>query len=526
MDVTIQPYGAASATTVTISEQNEQDQVVVVYNGPMQASSDSFQAEVRLSLAAKAPLSSGGTGYGIVADRVRLSLVTISTGGLVLPPGGPRAVTSSSNTTTTSSSSSTVRSFGVFEFVKSSTSTLNATSTIANSSETSFDAIGVSLAASIPAASSILATATISSTTYLGGSFSNASFSNIVSASSGSTLISLSNGGLNGAVRSLATSGKNLFVGGEFTSTSSGGITLQRLARYDTSTNSWFALGGGVNGAVTDLTVSGAHLLVAGNFTTLLARNSSTRSVTSGGLAIWDINADDWVQSQGLLIGSVAVAETGAGGQILFAGKVSSVSGLAAQGFAMLSSGSNGQVALSSIPISFASTSSSSSTTNYTRRSIVIDQPQKWLDLTPTWILKAFIKRQISATSLTPVPRLPSDSPSILSTAFWSNSSSSGSPSVTIIGGNFTSSNGAANVAIVDSKTNVVSALSGATIAGVVRSVAVVNDKAFVGGNFALSGSATGNGFGVYDLKNWSWTMSVPALSGELFSSYDEIIDY
>ena len=76
-------------------------------------------------------------------------------------------------------------------------------------------------------------------------------------------------GGAQGTVWSLAVSGTNLFMGGTFTSVTNTGntsVSASRIAQWNGST--WSALGSGVNLAVRALALSGTNLYVGGAFTT------------------------------------------------------------------------------------------------------------------------------------------------------------------------------------------------------------------------------------------------------------------
>ncbi|MGB5014547.1 MAG: carboxypeptidase-like regulatory domain-containing protein, partial [Pyrinomonadaceae bacterium] len=82
------------------------------------------------------------------------------------------------------------------------------------------------------------------------------------------TWSALANIGLNGTVTGLAISGNNLYVGGAFTATADGMVTgLNRIARYDLTTNTWFPLtNGGLNNEVASLVISGGNLYAGGSF--------------------------------------------------------------------------------------------------------------------------------------------------------------------------------------------------------------------------------------------------------------------
>ncbi|MCH8487011.1 MAG: hypothetical protein LAT75_09095 [Candidatus Cyclonatronum sp.] len=71
-------------------------------------------------------------------------------------------------------------------------------------------------------------------------------------------------GGANGVVNSLLIIGNHLYAGGDFLEI--GGITSFFLARYNLTTGSWENFGG-VNSTVRDLAVSGDNLYIGGDFT-------------------------------------------------------------------------------------------------------------------------------------------------------------------------------------------------------------------------------------------------------------------
>jgi len=78
-----------------------------------------------------------------------------------------------------------------------------------------------------------------------------------------------SSNGVNDRVTALAVVGNEVVVGGWFTS--AGGVSANRVARFNTQTNTWSSLGtgsqNGVSGVVTALAVVGNEVVVGGNFT-------------------------------------------------------------------------------------------------------------------------------------------------------------------------------------------------------------------------------------------------------------------
>ena len=76
--------------------------------------------------------------------------------------------------------------------------------------------------------------------------------------------------GLNAKVNAVVVSGTDIYVGGDFTS--AGNVAVNYVAKFSTLTNTWSALGtccgNGVNNSVTAMAISGSDLYVGGHFTT------------------------------------------------------------------------------------------------------------------------------------------------------------------------------------------------------------------------------------------------------------------
>jgi hypothetical protein len=121
------------------------------------------------------------------------------------------------------------------------------------------------------------ALAVVGNEVYVGGSFTQAGgvSANCVArfntlTNTWSTLVTGSQNGVGGGgVYALAVVGNEVYVGGNFTS--AGGVSANRVARFNTLTNTWSALGtgssNGVNGTVYALAVVGNEVVVGGEFT-------------------------------------------------------------------------------------------------------------------------------------------------------------------------------------------------------------------------------------------------------------------
>jgi hypothetical protein len=115
----------------------------------------------------------------------------------------------------------------------------------------------------------------------------------------------LSNGngnGMNGTVYALVVMGSDLFVGGGFTTSNSGGsggtpaVTANHIAKFNPTASTWSALGNGngngVNSNVYALAVMGSDLYVGGDFTT--ANYGGGNTPAAYGLAKFDTIANTW----------------------------------------------------------------------------------------------------------------------------------------------------------------------------------------------------------------------------------------
>ena len=162
---------------------------------------------------------------------------------------------------------------------------------------------------------------------YIGGSFTVAPdiILNRIAKWNGSAWSALGSGmgGNYPVVYALATSGTNLYVGGYFTT--AGGVAVSGVAKWDGYT--WSPLGLGVGfaggaGVVHALATSGTNLYVGGNFTT-------AGGVTASGVAKWDGNTwsplGSGMGGQYLEVDALVVSGSDlyAGGQFTTAGGVS-----------------------------------------------------------------------------------------------------------------------------------------------------------------------------------------------------------
>ncbi|HET6261703.1 MAG TPA: hypothetical protein VFG99_05630, partial [Chloroflexia bacterium] len=91
-----------------------------------------------------------------------------------------------------------------------------------------------------------------------------------------------------GGVNAIAVSGNDVYVGGDFTRIiSQGGFDANRLARWNTSSKKWFALGSGVNNTVKAIYVSWSHVYVGGDFTTAGGVSANKIAITTRDGSAW-----------------------------------------------------------------------------------------------------------------------------------------------------------------------------------------------------------------------------------------------
>ncbi|KAF7321403.1 SH3 domain-containing protein [Mycena kentingensis (nom. inval.)] len=509
VNVTVFPGNNLDPWVTTISQKNTEDQSTVIYQGPILPTAPDFITTIHMSLAAT-PSGSGLDGeFNMIANKIQLVLesATVSTTG--------------ANSTTTTRASRT--GFGLFEWPLSQTAAVDGTATMANSTETAldaaafdfFDAVGGSSALTTSGSLAIAAIAHHpSGLVIFGGNFSLSSgpasaSTNIVSFHDGG-LSTLTGNGLNGPVTSLVLLGDVLYVGGSFTDTKTASDgRLRGVASYNVQTNEWAALEGGVDGVVSSLGVVNGELQVAGKFTSVLT-SSGARGATASGFATWDISTGRWVSSGGFVVGAMSLVANGtSSGSQVVAGNVLAYQRFGASGMAMIQNAGGDLPNITPLGIALEADVSVQNATA-TRRKRAARHLAGRLGFPR--ILPSIFARQSSSLDPLP-PALPATAPAVLAGAFWTNTSTS--DEMVIIGGNFsfvsTSSEYEA-LALYNTNSGDTTGLPGAQLNGTVRSLLVIDDMLYVGGEFTIPGSQV-NSFAVYDLANRQWhSTSVQAL--------------
>ncbi|KAJ6499441.1 cortical protein marker for cell polarity-domain-containing protein [Mycena sanguinolenta] len=518
VEVTVFPGNGLDPWVTPISQQNTEDSVTVIYQGPILPTAPTFVTIIKMALAKDASGAGINGQWDVFADRVELVLNSVN------------ATSSESGGNGSSTTNATRQGFGFFEWPLASTSSIDATATLANSSETALDAVGFDILSSVGGASSLASSSTTavvsvahhpSSIIFLGGNFtltsgSAASSENIVSFRNGA-LAALSGNGLNGPVTSIVLDGDILFVGGSFTDTNSASNSaLRNIASYNVQTNQWAALAGGVDGAVTSLSVVDGQLQVAGAFTSSLTPTGATGS-NAAGFAAWDIASGQWVNAGGFLVGSMTLVANGTtSGSQFVAGNVVAAQKFGAAGMVLLQNSASDIPSVAPLGVALEADvtagTAQNSTSTKRRRSHHLPRAVEW------WArmkLPSVFARQASST-LAPLPApLPAPAPAVLAGTFWTN----GSTEVAVIGGNFSffpsgSSTESQGVALYDTKTATGAALQGSQVNGTVRALLVDGDFLYVGGEFTMAGMSA-NGFAIYDLSKQQWdTETIQPLQG------------
>ena len=174
----------------------------------------------------------------------------------------------------------------------------------------------------------VFAIAVSGSEVYVGGDFTTAgsvSANNIAKWNSSTNTWSALGSGVDGTVLAIAASGSEVYVGGLFTE--AGGVSASRIAKWNSSTNTWSALGNGVSGPaganidVSAIAISGNQVYAGGFFNT-------AGGVSANKIAKWNSSTNAWsalgsgVQAGFVLSVAVSGSEVYVGGVFTTAGGV------------------------------------------------------------------------------------------------------------------------------------------------------------------------------------------------------------
>lgn len=561
VDVTIFPQEGVPYTT-TVDQNVQDDSLILIYSGLVNASTAAFSPTVTVALPAN-PAPIAGDHYVVVANGVSMTLTGLQTapvpsasgvsatgapgqtgvsGGVSGVSGAPGAtgtgatgvttgadgsitplgpsgtatgtasgIIISGSVTVTSASPSTTsgvpvllpnttrEAFGVFEWVR--TTNLKATSLLPNNTETPLTHLAFSLDAARNASGgthfSVASVLPVNNTAFVSGSFSASNYSNVVAVDTSSGApVGLTNGGLNGAVNTAAVVNGSIYFGGNFTGTQTSTSGLSHLARYDPVAKTWDSVAGGVDGPVTQLVGVPGGLVVVGPFNHVVFSNGS--SFATGGFAVYNATTSQW-NTGGILYGN-GTAIGSSGPQTFVAGQFVGASSNSVGGVASLVTNKDGTASIESLNgVSFSNAGSAPPPPSApARRSIA-----GWL----AHVARSNAHLSPRATAV-PIPPRPALAPATLTGAFYTNSSASGKPDITILGGNFTQGSGPTEVSGVAFQTNN-GPLTGPNppVSGIVRALNVVKDTLWVGGS-DISVNGLGGGLLRYNLATGQWLNS------------------
>ncbi|OJI81806.1 hypothetical protein ASPTUDRAFT_31667 [Aspergillus tubingensis CBS 134.48] len=265
VNVTVTPTSDTDEPVQTLIYQtNLYEKYDTIYTGHVDASDDSFRPRVKLT-----PTTGQGNNVTVVASLVQFVANSVS-----------------------GNSSDNLN--GLFDYNPSDDST--------NVTASAIDQAGLAL----EDGASVNALASHDKIVYVGGNFSSSNIENIMYFEQDGNATAMPKGGLNSEVASMAVLGDNLYVGGNFTDTYSGGNDgLSYVAAYSFDSKTWSALGAGVNGPVSDvlalklnvsLDLNETIIGISGVFDQLLAFDDSPATNVSG-FAVWVPSRNNWLQN-------------------------------------------------------------------------------------------------------------------------------------------------------------------------------------------------------------------------------------
>jgi len=372
---------------------------------------------------------------------------------------------------------------------------------------------GVS-AVGYPYAPSVSALAVVGNEVFVGGgTFSSAggvSANNVArfntQTNTWSSLGTGSSNGVSNTVLALAVVGNEVFVGGRFTS--AGGVFANRVARFNTQTNTWSRLGtgssNGVNDYVSALAVVGNEVVVGGEFT-------SAGGVSANRVARFNTQTNTWSSlgtgsSNGVSGGAYPYVSALAvvGNEVVVGGSFTEAGGVSANGVARFNTQTNTWSSLG--------TGTSNGVNNFvTALAVVGNEVFVGGNFTSAGGVSANNVARFNTQTNTWSSLGTGSSNGVSGVSFPAVNALAVVGNEVVVGGDFTSAGGvsANRVARFNTQTNTWSTLgtgSSNGVGNIVRALAVMGNEVFVGGRFTEAGGVSANYVARFNTQTNTWS--------------------
>jgi N-acetylneuraminic acid mutarotase len=320
-----------------------------------------------------------------------------------------------------------------------------------------------------------------------------------------SSLGMFSSNGVNDRVSALAVVGNEVYVGGSFTS--AGGVSANRVARFNTLTNTWSRLGtgssNGVSGSVAALAVVGNEVVVGGSFT-------SAGGVSANRVARFNTQTNTW-SSLGMFssngVNDVVAALAVVGNEVVVGGYFTEAGGVSANSVARfntqtntwssLGTGSSNGVSGSVAALAVVGNEVVVGGTFTSAGGVSANSVARFNTQTNTWSSLGTGSSNGVSGGVYPYD------PYVSALAVVGNE--------VVVGGYFTSAGGvsANSVARFNTQTNTWSSLgtgSSNGVFGTVSALAVVGNEVVVGGYFTSAGGVSANSVARFNTQTNTWS--------------------
>jgi N-acetylneuraminic acid mutarotase len=320
-----------------------------------------------------------------------------------------------------------------------------------------------------------------------------------------SSLGMFSSNGVNDVVAALAVVGNEVVVGGYFTE--AGGVSANRVARFNTLTNTWSRLGtgssNGVSGSVAALAVVGNEVVVGGSFT-------SAGGVSANRVARFNTQTNTW-SSLGMFssngVNDVVAALAVVGNEVVVGGYFTEAGGVSANSVARfntqtntwssLGTGSSNGVSGSVAALAVVGNEVVVGGTFTSAGGVSANSVARFNTLTNTWSSLGTGSSNGVSGGVYPYD------PYVSALAVVGNE--------VVVGGYFTSAGGvsANSVARFNTQTNTWSSLgtgSSNGVFGTVSALAVVGNEVVVGGYFTSAGGVSANSVARFNTQTNTWS--------------------